>query len=321
VADGVKAPYTEEISAGLEQELFKDLTLGLHYISREQKNILEDVLYVPETGEYWYSLDQAAARKHWIPFTTTVPGTDSYPARTITFYAKSLQAPPAFLQLRNVPELKRKYRALEFVFHKGMARGWQLGGSLVLSKNEGNIGGFLEETTGLTAAANSPNFFIDRYGRLDTDRPLQIRLYGTIRLPSNFWLSASYRYQSGSPWQRWVQVFPSAAWCVAHNAERAYYTVNLETPGTRREKAWSSLDLRLEKKWPLGQSGKIGFYADVVNLLGSTASFIGLNDIALWKPAAEGEGQPGQKIMRPDYGVTSAVYGRRTLRFGFKLDF
>ena len=321
VASTIKAPVTEEISIGLDQELFKDFTLGLHFISREQTNILEDVLYAPDSGEYWYALDQAATQKYWIPFTTTVPGTDTYPSQTVTLYAKSLQAPPVFLQLRNVPELKRKYRALEFVFHKRMAQGWQLAGSLVLSKTEGNLNGFADETTGLTAAGNSPNYFINRYGLLDTDRPLQIKLLGSVELPFRIWLSASFQYQSGRPWQRSAQILPPADWCSANNVERIYYTVNLEAPGSRREEARSTLDLRLEKEWRLGASGKLGLFADVTNLLGYTTSLVGLNDTDRWEPAAEGAGQPGVKFLQPDYQVTSAVFGKETIRFGLRLNF
>jgi hypothetical protein len=321
VASTVKAPVTADISIGLDHELVKDFTLGLHFISRKQSNLLEDVLYASDTGEYWYAPGQAAAQRYWIPFTTTVPGTDSYPSQTVTLYAKSHQAPPAFFQLRNVPELERKYRALEFVFNKRLSQGWQLAGSLVLSKTEGNLGGFADETTGFSQAANSPNFFINRYGRLDTDRPLQIKLMGSIELPFQFWLSAYFQYQSGRPWQRWAQILPPADWCLANDVERIYYTINLEPPGSRREKAWSSLDLRLEKEWKLSASAKMGLFIDVSNLLGFTASLAGLNDIDRWEPTAEGAGQPGLKFLQPDYQLTSALYGKRTFRLGFRLDF
>lgn len=321
VAGDVKAPFTEEISFGFDQEFLKDFTLGLNFISRSQKNILDDVLYAPDTGEYWYAPGQGATRQYWIPFTTTVPGTGSYPGRTVTIYAKSLDAPPAFLQLRNVPELERKYRALELVFNKRMARGWQLAGSLVLSKAEGNIGGFTDQSAGLTEAGDSPNFFINRYGPLDTDRPVQIKLMGTVELPFGIWLSGYFHYQSGIPWQRWARILPPADWCAANGAEWTYYTVNLEAPGSRREKAWSTLDLRLEKKWSLGTSNRIGLYADVINLLGFTTSLVGLNDIDRWEPAAEGPGQPGVKFLMPDYGLTNAVLGKRIIRLGLRLDF
>ena len=71
----------------------------------------------------------------------------------------------------------------------------------------------------------------------------------------------------------------------------------------------------------MGASGKLGLFADVTNLLGFTASSSGLNDIDSWEPAAEGAGQPGLKFLQPDYQVTSALYGKRTIRFGLRLDF
>jgi len=156
---------------------------------------------------------------------------------------------------------------------------------------------------------------------LDTDRPLQIKLLGTVELPFQIGLSAFFHYQSGRPWQRWAQILPPADWCLAHNVERTLYPVNLETLGSRREKAWSSLDLRLEKKWPLGASGKMGLYADVTNLLGFTASDVGRNDIYSWAPAAEGVGQSGEKLLQSDYQVTSTLFGRRTFTFGLRLAF
>ncbi len=321
VADGIKAPSTDEFSISLEHELLKDFTLGLHAVSKVQSNILENVLYAPDTGEYWYSPDQAAGSLYWVPFTTTVPGAGSISSATVTFYAKSLLAPQVFLQLRNVPELKRSYRALEFSFHKRMSRGWQLSGSLILSKAEGNIGGETDETTAYTEAADSPNYFVNRYGALDTDRPLQIKLFGTVELPFGFDLSAYYHYQSGRPWQRWALILPPADWCAANNVEQTYYSVNLETPGMRREKAWSSLDLRLEKQFSLGASSKIAVYADITNLLGFTASVAGLNDIYSWAPAAEGAGKSGLTLLRSDYQVANTLYGKRTVSLGFRLTF
>lgn len=320
-ADGLKAPRTEEFSAGLEQELFGDLTLGLRFISRTQKNILEDALTNPDTGEVWYEAGQPAAGKYWIPFTTTVPGTGSLPDATVTLFARSLQAPPAYLQLRNVPELERSSRSLEFVFRKRLSRGWQAAGSAVLSRTEGNIGAFSAATTGLTEAADSPNYFVNRTGRLDTDRPFQVDLMAGFELPLDILLSGTFTYQSGRPWQRWAYVLPPASWCAANGAERTYYAVNLESSGARREKAFSSLDIRLEKTFPVGLSGRLGFYLDIVNMLGYRNSIVGLNDVDRWMPSAEGAGKTGQKFASPDFGLSSALYGRRTLRLGLRLDF
>jgi len=321
VDGGLKAPSTDEFSVGVEHELLRDFTLSVRFVSRVQKNILEDALTVLDTGETWYAAGPSAAQKYWIPFTTTVPGTGAYPDETVTLYARSLEAPPTYYQLRNVPELERKTRALEFVFRKGLSHGWQAAGSAVVSRAEGNIGGFLSATSALTEAADSPNYFINRTGRLDMDRPFQATLMAGVELPFRLLLSGVFSYQSGRPWQRGAYILPPADWCAANNAERTYYAVNLEASGSRREKAWSSLDLRLERTWPVGSSGRLGLYLDVANVLGYRSSIVGLNDVDRWLPAAEGAGQPGQKYIAADYGLTTALCGKRLFRFGLRLGF
>ena len=321
VASDITAPITQEASIGIDQELARDFTLGLHYIAKTQSNILEDVLYAPDTGEYWYSMSQAAAQKYWVPFTTTVPGTGSYPDQTVTLYTRSLSAPLMYLQLRNVPELTRKYRALEFSFNKRMSHGWQLAGSVVFSRTEGNIGTSTDETTALTAAGDSPNYFINRYGPLSSDRPVQVKLMGSLALPWGTWISAYFQYQSGIPWQRTAQVLPPAAWCAANHVEQVYYTVALDPPGTYRLPDWSNLDLRLQKDWHVGQNGRLEMFVDLTNVLGATASLVGVNDVDRWLPAAGGAGQSGVKYLSPDYQVTSALYGRKTLRLGLRWNF
>ena len=250
-----------------------------------------------------------------------MPGAGATPARTVTLYARSLSSPLMYLQLRNVPELERKYRALEFSFHKRMSHGWQLAGSVVYSRTEGNIGTSTDQTTALTAAGNSPNDFINRYGRLNSDRPLQVKLMGSLALPWGTWLSAYFQYQSGIPWQRTAQVLPPSAWCAANNAEQVYYTVALDAPGTYRQADWANLDLRLQKDWRTGKSGRLEMFVDVTNVLGATTSLVGLNDVDRWLPSAAGAGQSGLKYLMPDYQLTSALYGRRTLRLGLKLNF
>ena len=321
VAGDVSAPVTRELAIGVDHELIRDFTLGVHYVSKTQQNILEDVLYAPDTGEYWYDMSQAAAQKYWVPFTTTVPGTGDFPAQTVTLYGRSLSAPRLYYQLRNVPELTRKYSALELSFHKRLSNGWQLAGSAVFSKAEGNVGSSFDQTTSLTAAGNSPNDFINRSGALDSDRPVQIKIMGTVALPLGTWLSAYFRYQSGIPWQRTAQVLLPAAWSAANRVEQVYTTVALDAPGTHRTADWATLDLRLQKDWKMGSSGRLEMFLDVNNALGATASLVGLNDVDRWLPSAAGAGQAGVKYLAADYGVTSALYGRRTLRLGLKLNF
>jgi hypothetical protein len=316
-----KSPKNNEFTVGITQELFKNFSAGVNFIYKSKKNILDDARYAPDTKEFWYSIDQPASKKYWIPFTTTIPGTDQYPTRTVTFYVQSNNAPPTFYQFTNVSELMRKYWALEFLFNKRMADGWQFAGSVIYSKAYGNIGGMYDQSWGWTTAGDSPNNFLNAYGRSNIDRPLQIKLMGTAQLPYRVFLSTSYRFQSGAPWQRDTYISPPKTWCDANNAYLTDYYVYIETAGTRRYPSENYLDIRLEKEFNIGNIGRLGAYIDVTNLLGYSRVNVGMYDLLRWSPTAEGADKPGTKALSSGYKKVSSVEGVRVAKFSMRFTF
>ena len=315
------SPLNDEWVVGVWHELFNNFSVGLNFIYKDKKNIVETANYAPDTDEYWYHPDQETVGRYYIPFTTTVPGTDDYPDETVTIYVRSNDAPPGFTRFTNIPELKRKYWAFEFIFNKRMADGWQLNGSVCYTKAYGNIGGNYGSSWGWSGLGSQPNGYVNADGRLDVDRPLQIRLMGTARLPFQVFLSAYYQYQSGPPWTRQCNIRPPASWCTANNAYRVDYFVNLEPQGSRRLRAFNSLDLRLEKEFRIGNVGRLGAYVDVRNVMGYSNVNIGLNDIYRWSPNAEGANQPGTATTTSTYRVISSVDGVRDIRFSLRFNF
>ena len=316
-----KSPISDELIVGFWHELFKDFSLGVNFIYKNKSNIVFDGLYGIDTDEYWYHPDQAASKKYWIPFTTTIPGTDQYPSQTVTFYVRSNNAPLDFTRLTNVPELKRKYWGLEFIFNKRMADGWQFNGSVVYSKAYGNIGGWYSPSQGWSGYVDSANDFVNSYGRLDIDRPLQIKLMGTAQLPLRTTLSAYYVFMSGAPWNRTASIQPPTSWCTANNAYRTYYSVNIETSGDRRYRSENWLDVRLEKEFGFGNYGRLGLYIDVLNVLGFSGVSIGQNDVYRWNPVAEGADKTGTKTLATSYKVISSVTGLRTVKASVRYSF
>ncbi len=317
-----KSPLTDELTVGVWHEFFRNFSLGFNFIYKNKKNILEDGFYSPDTDEWWYSWDQPAAKKYYIPFNTTVPS-EVYGDVDITFYVQKLppDAPNIFWRFANIPEFKRRYWAFEFLFNKRMADGWQLAGSIIYSKAYGNLGGWFTQSSGYSASADGANTFINKYGRLNIDRPLQIKLMGTARLPYRIFLSTYYVFFSGSPWRRDVYIRPPRSWTTPRNAWRTYYFVRLEPNGTRRNRARNRLDLRLEKEFWLGDFGTLSFYVDVFNALGWSGLTIGENDVYRWRPDDEGFDQPGSLIMDPYYQYISEVEGRRTVKFSLRFSF
>lgn len=319
-----KSPINNELTFGVWQEVFKNFSLGVNFLYKWKDNILEDVIYAPDTNEYWYHIDLAAGQSYWIPFNTTVPGEDDYPDRDVTFYVRSADAPPTFYRITNVPELERKYWAFEFIFNKRMAEGWQLSGSIVYSKAYGNIGGWYGESWGWSGAGDSPNYFVNRDGRQSVDRPLQIKLMGTAQLPYRIFLSAYYQLFTGSPWGRYANIRPPSAWCTANNAyysSGTYYGVYIEPIDTRQNRGWNRLDLRAEKEFLLGDFGRLGFYIDAINVLGWSGVGVGRDDIYRWRPDFEGFNQPGTVFTESSYKAISSVSGIRTVRFSLRLAF
>ncbi|MCJ7488386.1 MAG: hypothetical protein MUQ25_19785, partial [Candidatus Aminicenantes bacterium] len=133
----VKVPYVNDITVGIDYELVKDLRIGARYIHKDRRRVLGSVLYDKESGRYCYTHDLAP--EWWIPFTTTIPDCGDYPAQQVTMCFLSNDAPAQERRLTNIPEGRMKYHSFEVSFDKRMSNGWQLGGSINLSKSTGNF--------------------------------------------------------------------------------------------------------------------------------------------------------------------------------------
>jgi hypothetical protein len=279
----IKVPYVNEITAGVEHELVKDLNIGVRYIHKDRQNILASVLWDKDSGKYWYTHDLAP--EWWVPFTTTVPATGSYPAQDVTMYFLSNDAPAQNYRLTNVPEAYFKYNSVEVSFDKRMSNGWQLGGSVNFTKSTGNYPVGYASWASFSTFSNA-NSFVNTYGEMPGSRPILVKLYGTFNLPYQFLFSFFYYHADGTPWGRTVTVRPPAAWAEAHNTTTSSYSIYVNIPGTYRNEASDSLDMRLEKDFKLGP-GTLGAYVNVFNLLGQYTLTVAKNPGGTWRPADE----------------------------------
>ena len=320
----VTSPLNDEFTVGIQHELFKNFSAGINFLYKNKHNICENALWDPETGEKWWTAELAP--QWWIPYTTVVPGIDDlYEDTEVTIYLPRSDHPDFFYVFTNVPELKRKYWALEFIFNKRMSDGWQLSGSVVYSKMYGNIGGEYGESWGWSGAGNNANYWVNRDGRLDMDRPLQVKLMGTAQLPYRIFLSAYYRYYSGRPWGIDASIYVDSAWMKANNLDSAYrgWGVYIEPIGTRRNNAENYLDVRLEKEFVLGDFGRLGVYLDALNVLGFTNVIVGRDPISRWYPSANKPLDPsaGTYTVSSTYKVVSTIEGVRTVKFSLRFNF
>lgn len=279
----VKVPYVNEFNFGLEHELVKDLEVGVHYIVKKRGRLLGSVLWDEQTGRYWYSHEKAP--EWWIPFKTIIPAYGIFPAREVTMYFLSNDAPEQFYRLTNVPEASWKYHSLEINFNKRMSNGWQLGGSVNFSKNKGNYPVSWQSSFSFWNFSNA-NSFVNAYGELPYSRPVIIKLYGTFNLPYQIMFSFIFQHIDGSPWGRTVTVVPPQEWAEVHNVSTIPYRIYVEPPGTRRNEGYDNLDIRFQKDFTIGP-GKLGFYMDVFNLLGAYTLIVSKDPGGKWRPADE----------------------------------
>ena len=124
----------------------------------------------------------------------------------------------------------------------------------------------------------------------------------------------------GTPWARSVIIIPPSSWIQENNASSTPAEIYLEKPGTRRRESYNNLDLRIEKEFRLGSSGRLCAYVDIVNVLGNKYDFTFQNDGGFWYPEAENTAQ-GIRVLSSNYKKITSLYGVRILRFSLILNF
>ena len=308
------SPYTDEISAGIEHEFNPVFSLGLNFTYRDNRNINETL-----------DLNNPLGGDMWLPYTVTDPGNDGKfgtgDDAPITVYAQKKDALPVKRYLTNVPGVKRRYLGTELSLMKRMSDNWQLSASITYSKAYGNLGGDAWDTS-ITGLYTNPNNLINAWGRTTWDRPLMIKIMGTVKLPYGFIASGYYRYSTGTAYEDWGRANLSRTLTVYFPAtvngfapKTSSVTVKAEPPGTVRGKDTDILDVRLEKEFPVGRLWRLGVFVDVFNVLGYSRLYVDLNKGGYIYA-------DGSFSRNPNYGQRLAIFeGTRTAKFSMRFSF
>lgn len=307
----IKTPYVDEVTASVEHQLARNLRLSVGYSYRTRKNMISNPLYDLKTRTYWNRADSG----FWVPFRTTVPAFANFPAQDVTLYFQKTNAPASFTRLTNIPEASAVYNALDITLNRRLADGWQLGGSVVFSKlsgtyplNIGNAYGFFQ----------TPNFLVNRDGRLPFDRPVQVKTWGSFTLPYQVVGSFFYSYLSGSPWARTVSVIPPAEWAAANGTHTFAETVLLEPLGTRRNPVSQNFDARVEKVFRLLNGHQVGVFMDAFNVFGFTTLNVLTDPAGTWRPT---DVNVTTGTFSPASTGLTGISGVRVLRFSVRYAF
>ncbi len=319
VDTGATAPYTNEFAIGVEREIARDFSLGVTFSYRQKKNVFEDVNdFGLGKDEAWKGYTENSP--YWERFDFLDPGDDgefnTEDDQTSYVYAHLADAPATHYYMMNVPEAFRKYWAITVIANKRMSDNWQLLASYVYSKSWGNIGGDYGSSYGASGGFDTPNSFVFSGGRLDYDRPHNLKVQSTVILPYEFIISGYFQWRSGSPWRRTITVY------IPEDDKYKYpgdtYGVGTELNGTRRNAPLTTFDMRVEKRFRIGDTFSIGAYLDIINLMGRSGYDI--------------TGNPGGYVDYSDpnnptfdrfgtYGDITGAYGNRVYKVSLRFTF
>lgn len=283
VDEGLRNPFADQISFGLERELFADLSIGVTYLRKVQKNTIG---YVNAAGIY-----------------EEVQRTSPDNGRTYTVF-NQLNAPEADHLLTNPRGWGQDYQGLLFSLTKRYSRRWLLNASLTLSRAEG-----LNLSSGNTAGwgfalvwinkkfGTDPNDLVNAKGALNFDRRWSLKVSGLYEFPLGILASANVICQQGRPRIHFVRVYE------LDQMPGSSYAIIAEPKGTERYADQIMVDLRVQKSFEFGKAFQLQLFADIFNLFDDD-TYYAYRDYNLWSES---------------YGVPSDMARPRRVQVGAKI--
>jgi hypothetical protein len=257
----LKNPYSDQISFGLDRELFANFGVSLTYL---EKWTHDQIGFYPLQGT-------------WEDYYELITVTDPYTGDPLQVYNLIGDYPD--IQITNPDMFYARFRMFSLVATKRMANRWQLSASLTLSKMWGlNPRGVSRQTNSEnilwnSSSARDPNSFLNLDGLLPADRPFSIKVAGTYIFPYDIALSMNLQIQAGSPYCRTATIY---------DLNQGSVTVATEARGDNGHRLPTStlLDINVEKAFRIADRFSVHLRFDVFNLLNDSMPY-GMMDYSL----------------------------------------
>jgi outer membrane receptor protein involved in Fe transport len=292
---GLSPQSVDEYTAGVEYEIVKDLALGFRGIYRAQDNVIEDGSFDDGTNYFLFNPGRRV-------------GTDV----TTEDLACNDPAIGCFGPAR------RYYRALEFSATKRFTNNYQFIASYVYSSLIGNYEGLFRNDNGqsdpnITSLFDLVSLLNGLYGRLPNDRPHQFKFDGSYRWPFGLLTSASFRTQSGIPFNALIP-HPLYGDNEGFGAPRGT-AIN---PLTGRNRTPTNYNLDLGAYYPinLGEDRQLRFQFDWFNVTNAQRAIRQDETLQINSGAP---GVPAQS--NPFYGTGTIFQFPSAVRLGIKFQF
>jgi outer membrane receptor protein involved in Fe transport len=299
----LKPQTVNEVRGGFEYELYKDLTFGMAGVYRAQGSVIEDGSF--DDGDHYFLFN---------------------PGESATNAASCLLPTGCFGRAR------RYYRALEVTATKRFTNNWQLIASYVFSSLTGNYEGLFRNDNGqsdpnITSLFDLVSLLKNSYGRLPNDRPHQLKFDGSYRFPFKMLLGASFRAQSGIPFNQLTPhvvygnnegfgVPRGTAIVPLVTATQAGFPNVVDSIGSNRTPTTWNLDLNAYYPIKMGERRELRLQADWFNVFNNQRA------IRLDETFTINSGVTGvPPVANPFYGAGTIFQFPSSLRLGVKFSF
>jgi outer membrane receptor protein involved in Fe transport len=270
---GLGTPYCDEWTVGLERELAPEVALAVRFIHRDFRDQLQDVdinhevIVNPVTGEPYdlFGIYYEVPARPPAQGTSQVQRPDGRPDLFIQN--------PFFNQVLRVQNSNTaRYSAIELELRRRLSRRWEMQGSYVYSRAQGNAEDFQSKV------GNDPSVTESEYGYLSFDQRHVIKMNASIFLPRDFQLGLVTSWASGLPYSVISRFFASdntgysqfrtlfGYTSIDHTTNRPEF--HSLPRNSERNHAVLDLNASLRKTFVLGRTtGAVSF--DVMNILNS----------------------------------------------------
>jgi outer membrane receptor protein involved in Fe transport len=312
VDPNIKHPRVDELTAGFERAVGKDVRLAVTGIWRKDKNLQGSV--IPSARWAPVSVDNEVTGQPLTVYT--------WVNRSESEEDKLLTNPDGFRyfdsagNLLGTAESKREYKALMFVLDKRLSNNWIGRVSYVYAKAEGTQDNDGFDSYGASSLYESPSrSLVNRFGPLTNDPTHELKVYLGYQVPSiDLNINGYWRTISGRTWTPYEQ-FSSRTINYSPSSGRR---VLLEPAGSRRNDTENVLDVRVEKVFKFGGNDRLAVYADFNNIFNNGAvysSFSRYPSTSVPLPGGTGE------TADVEVGAPGTIIQARQIYFGARFSF
>lgn len=297
VDPNISSPYADELSVGIERELFEDFSAGATFIAKWEQNLIDDV----DRAHLDWNQYLATGELVWSGY-HAVEGTDPFTGSATTFYEMNNDFGDFGFVFQNVPGTARKYTGLEFKLTKRMSHHWGMHTSYVWSRGRGILNTSRDQSTGFSGFYDDPNSMINAYGRLDYQREHLVKVQATYLAPLGIMISGYYQFGSGVPYTRVLRTYEAGLGSLYQGG----VTIFAEPRGTHELPDQHLLDLRIEKSFNVGR-GQIALQADIYNAFNNNRT-TSIGNVTNYDWFLDSRGQSIYGIMGPRYFQFGVLY-------------